>query len=76
MEAEVKSRSWGWLLTVSVIASIVVAASVLTLLRQLNHPNGSASVQGNHGPIVKKYADALSIAMQFFDVQKCKTLCN
>lgn len=75
MEAEVKSRSWGWLLTVSVIASIVVAAAVLTLLRQLNHRNSSDSVLGNRRPIVDKYADALSIAMQFFDVQKCKILC-
>ncbi|XP_048335449.2 endoglucanase 2-like isoform X2 [Ziziphus jujuba] len=59
---------WSWLL-VFVIGALVVAATVLTLLRNINHFKLNRH-RGHPEHIVPKYADALEIAMRFFDVQK------
>lgn len=68
---ETKSRGWLWWLLVLVLAALVVAAAVLTLLNHFKHSKPSGGVSGRPGPIVAEYANALEIAMQFFDVQKC-----
>lgn len=70
---DTKSKGgWGWWLVVFVIGALVIAAGVLTLLKDFDdHKNGSGP--GHHGAIVKKYADAVEIALHFFDVQKCNT---
>lgn len=66
-----KSKGWCWWLLVFVIGALVVAATVLTLLRNIKHFKSHRN-RGHHpAHIVPKYADALEIAMQFFDVQKC-----
>lgn len=59
---------WLWWLPVLVFAAIVVTMSVLTILKFVHHLKRSP-----HRPqkVIQKYADALEIAMQFFDVQKC-----
>lgn len=60
---------WCWWLLVSVIVALVVTAAFITLWRDFHyfHSNNSHA----HRVMVDKYADALSIAMQFFDIQKC-----
>lgn len=65
----------GWFL-VAVILAVVAAAIVLGLRKRFDHHGGdnAAPVPGPPGAIEKKYADSLSVAMQFFDVQKCKPL--
>ncbi|PON99476.1 Glycoside hydrolase [Trema orientale] len=67
-EDETKSKGWLWWLLVLVLAALVVAAAVLTLLHNFEHskPRGDG-VPGRPGPIVAEYANALEIAMQFFD---------
>lgn len=55
---------------------IVVAAvgfAVYYAVVQKKHKSGfeAAPVPGPPGAITKKYADALKVAMQFLDVQKC-----
>ncbi|XP_050267650.1 endoglucanase 2 [Quercus robur] len=65
-----RSRGWcGWIIVLIVLA-VVVAAVVLTIKKKSNHSNEAAPVPGPPGAPVKKYGDALQIAMQFFDVQK------
>lgn len=49
------------------IAALVVTAVVL-YLKSKQHHHSSATKPGS---IDKNYAQALSISMQFFDVQKC-----
>lgn len=66
-----KSREWGVWLLVLVIAILVMAASYITLRRDFRPLNVFHRSQ-RHPKIVDKYADALGIALQFFDVQKCK----
>ena len=73
MGKESKSRGClGWFLVI-VILALVVGAVVYTIKKKIDHANDdkAAPVPGPPGAIDKKYADALKIAMQFFDVQKC-----
>lgn len=63
----------GWFL-VLVILALVVGAVVYTIKKKSGHSNKPAPVPGPPGAIEKKYSDALKIAMQFFDVQKCTFL--
>lgn len=62
----------GWLLAI-VILALVVGAIVYAVKQKMDHANDNkpSPVPGPPGAIDKKYADALKIAMQFFDVQKC-----
>lgn len=72
MQMGEKSRSGGccgWLL-VAVILAVVAGAIVLTIKKKTSHSDKPAPVPGPPGAPVKKYADSLKIAMQFFDVQK------
>ncbi|KAK3017930.1 hypothetical protein RJ639_004019 [Escallonia herrerae] len=79
MEAEKKPKSKSWCLWffVLVLAAVVVAAASITLrkdLDRLKSKNSHASV--HPGAIVARYGDALSIAMQFLDIQKSGKLVN
>lgn len=68
-----KSKGWLWWLPVLVFAAVVITMSVLTILKFVDQLKRSPST---HRPqkVIKKYADALEIAMQFFDVQKCNSI--
>ncbi|KAF5735960.1 EG isoform 3 [Tripterygium wilfordii] len=68
-------KGWIWWLLVLVFGASVVAAGVLTILKQFHH-NKRDSVSDRPADIVKKYADALEIALNFFDVQKSGMLVN
>ncbi|OMO87402.1 Glycoside hydrolase, family 9 [Corchorus capsularis] len=73
-----KSRGCvGWFLVV-VILALVVGAVVYTVKKKIDRSraNKPEPVPGPPGAIDKKYADALKIAMQFFDVQKSGKLEN
>lgn len=60
-----------WWLTVLVIFVLVGAGSYVSLRREFR--SLSLFRRPDKQPvIVGEYADALSIALQFFDVQKCK----
>ncbi|XP_050207216.1 endoglucanase 10 [Mercurialis annua] len=70
-----KSRSrgcCGWFI-VAVVLAVVVVAVVYTVRKKINDKSdggGPSPVPGPPGAIEKKYADALKVAMKFFDVQK------
>lgn len=74
MEGEEKAyhveskTSWCWRLILLLSTALVASAATLTLLRNFKH---SSRVSGRPGPVVQKYADALELATQFFDTQKC-----
>jgi|UniRef100_A0A2N9EDT0 hypothetical protein len=69
MEEKSKSKGWcSWLIVVVVLA--VIAAAMVLTLKKTKHSDAAAPVPGPPGAAVKKYSDALKIAMQFFDVQK------
>ena len=70
------SKGWcGWIL-VLVILALIVGAIVITIKKKTSggHSDEAAPVPGPPGAIAQNYADALKTAMQFFDVQKCKSL--
>ncbi|KAK6256859.1 hypothetical protein QUC31_000318 [Theobroma cacao] len=72
MGKESKSKGClGWFLVI-VILALVVGAVVYAIKQKMDHSDDdkAAPVPGPPGAIDKKYADALKIAMQFFDVQK------
>lgn len=58
---------WGWFLVLVVLATI--AFGVFIALKS-KYQKSDSDVPGQPGFNAKKYADALKIAMQFFDVQK------
>ncbi|XP_059624657.1 endoglucanase 24-like [Cornus florida] len=77
MEAKEKSKGWCWWLFVLVYAGLVVAMAIFTLWRRFDGSGSKAArVPGTPGVVVDKYAGALTIAMQFFDVQKSGKLIN
>ncbi|XP_002510516.2 endoglucanase 10 [Ricinus communis] len=67
-----KSRSrgfCGWFI-VAVVLAVVVVAVVYTVKKKTHNSGDASPVPGPPGAVEKKYADALNIAMQFFDIQK------
>ncbi|KAH9693310.1 Endoglucanase 10 [Citrus sinensis] len=73
-----KSKSkgcFGWFL-VLVLLALVVGAIVYTIKKKTSHSDKPAPVPGPPGAVEKKYAEALKVAMQFFDVQKSGKLVN
>ena len=66
-----RSKEWcGWFLVVIVGATIAFSIFVLVKKKEGHSDSEAAPVPGPPGAITKKYADALKVAMQFFDVQK------
>ncbi|TKY55887.1 Endoglucanase 2 [Spatholobus suberectus] len=68
------SALWWWL-TVSIIAVLVVGTGVLSLITKFGHSD-SAQFTTRPTNVVQKYASALELALQFFDVQKSGKLEN
>lgn len=67
-----KSRSgerFRWILVIVVLALVVCV--ILVIKKPHSLYDEAAPVPGPPAAPVKKYANALKIAMQFFDVQKC-----
>ncbi|XP_043708173.1 endoglucanase 24-like [Telopea speciosissima] len=61
---------FGWFI-LFVIVAVIAGAVALILVKKSHHSKGHVSpVAGPPGAIGKKYADALKISLQFFDVQK------
>ncbi|QHO05786.1 Endoglucanase [Arachis hypogaea] len=63
-----------WWLTVSMIGMVVVGAGVLLLLKKLRHHASPQTLSTFPTNIVQKYASALELCLQFFDVQKCNQI--
>lgn len=63
----------GWLI-VAAVAMLVAVAAVLTIREKHHHHRDVLPVPGPPGTIDKKYADALAVALQFFQIQKCSFL--
>jgi len=57
---------------VAVILALIIGAIVYTVKKKSEKSEGPAPIPGPPGATDKKYADALKIATQFFDIQKCK----
>lgn len=69
-----KSKKGGWCGWIIALVVVAAAAGAIVVLFMKKH-NGSGSDAAS-GASEKKYGDALKIAMQFFDVQKCKVSCD
>lgn len=73
MGAKKGSKGWcGWFLVILILA-IVACAIVITIKKRASHGGDDEAppVPGPPGAIDSKYADALKLAVQFFDIQKC-----
>ena len=66
------SKCTGWLIVLVAVA-LVVTAAVVAVTKKTQHPE-ALPVPGPPGAINQKYAEALSVALQFFQVQKCTFL--
>ncbi|KAG5246474.1 endoglucanase [Salix suchowensis] len=60
---------FGWFV-VAIILALVIGAIVYTVKKKSEKSEGPAPIPGPPGATDKKYADALKIATQFFDIQK------
>ncbi|GAB4852508.1 hypothetical protein Ancab_016722 [Ancistrocladus abbreviatus] len=71
MGAEKKSGGCcGWILVIIVAGVLAAAIAVAIKIKHDKSKGGAAPVPGPPGAVDSKYADALKIAVQFFDVQK------
>ena len=70
-----KSKGFfGWFLVLLVMA-VIATAIVITVKKKTQHSEPKLGpVPGPPGAVEKKYGDALKLAMQFFDIQKCNFL--
>lgn len=64
---------WWWI-TVSIIAVLVIGAGVLSLITKFHGHSHSSKFTSQPTNVVQKYASALELALQFFDVQKCNLI--
>ncbi|KAK2974581.1 hypothetical protein RJ640_016922 [Escallonia rubra] len=72
-----KSKSWCLWFSVLVLAAVVVTAASITLWKDLDRLKSKNShASGHPGAVVARYGDALSMAMQFLDIQKSGKLVN
>lgn len=58
------------------IVVAVIGVAVFFTIKKKNEHSGPEPVPGPPGAVNKKYADALKVALQFFDVQKSGKLVN
>lgn len=65
-----KSKKGGWCGWIIALIVAAAAAGAIVVLVMKKHKDSSTDAAS--GASEKKYGDALKIAMQFFDVQKCK----
>lgn len=66
------SRGWcGWFLAFIVLGAVAFAIFYTVRSKTHKSDSGPAPVPGPPGAIAKKYADALKVATQFLDIQKC-----
>lgn len=73
-EEKSKSRGWcGWFIALIVLAAVVLAVVYMVKSKMKKNDDGNGPVPGPPGAIDKKYADALKLSLQFFDIQKCNT---
>ncbi|XP_059293066.1 endoglucanase 2-like [Lycium ferocissimum] len=68
-----KDKRWVWRGLILVIVALVLAAVLFSFRKYFHRSNSSVA---DTSQVVDKYANALSIAMQFFDVQKSGKLVN
>ena len=76
MSEKSKSRGcFGWFIALIVLAAVILAVVYMVKSKMKkpddNDDNEAGPVPGPPGAIDKKYADALKLALQFFDIQKC-----
>lgn len=69
-----KKGCCSWFIVLIVLA--VIATAVIITIKKKSHHSGPAPVPGPPGAITQKYSDALSVALQFFQVQKSGKLVN
>ncbi|XP_058780791.1 endoglucanase 10-like [Vicia villosa] len=76
-EKRSKGGCCGWFIAL-VILALVVGAVVYTVKKKIDNADSDkpAPVPGPPGAIEQRYASALKIAMQFFDIQKSGKLEN
>ncbi|KAJ6802319.1 endoglucanase 24-like isoform X1 [Iris pallida] len=74
-----KGKGWcGWVI-VAVVAALVATAAVIAVKKKHHRSSsggGLGPVPGPPGAVTAKYSDALSVALQFFQVQKSGKLVN
>lgn len=73
MSEKSKSRGcFGWFIALIVLAAVILAVVYMVKSKMNKSDDDEAGpVPGPPGAIDKKYADALKLALQFFDIQKC-----
>lgn len=72
---ESKPKLWAWGLLVTALAALVLVASFLAIWKHFLHFGFQRRRHHeSHGSGSGNYGDALSVAVQFFDVQKCKRI--
>lgn len=72
MEEKSRSRGWcGWFVAFIVLAAVALAVFFTIRQKQHKSDSGAAPVPGPPGAVAKKYADALKVATQFLEIQKC-----
>ncbi|CAN7130379.1 unnamed protein product [Brassica rapa subsp. narinosa] len=81
MSEKSKSRGcFGWFIALIVLAAVILAVVYMVKSKMKkpddNDDNEAGPVPGPPGAIDKKYADALKLALQFFDIQKSGKLVN
>ncbi|CAF1912573.1 endoglucanase 10-like [Brassica napus] len=72
-EEKSKSRGrCGWFIALIVLTAVILAVvyMVKSKMKKSDDGDGAGPVPGPPGAIDKKYADALKLSLQFFDIQK------
>lgn len=67
----------GWFLALLVLGAVAAAIAVGVKVKMDHHHHSAPKLgpaPGPPGPVVKMYGDALTLAMQFFQVQQCNFL--
>ncbi|KAL2520399.1 Endoglucanase 10 [Forsythia ovata] len=77
MESEPpQSKGWWWWFLVLVLAALVLCASSISIWKNFHQLEIFRRAPKHSQVIVDKYANALSLSVQFFNVQKSGKLVN